>query len=109
MKGLRILFISIALMLTLTLPIASRLQAAQITATPSGTLASGVASGVVITSPLIVSELHGQVEVQGTADVPNMLNYFLEIRGLNDAASTPPDDVPWIPVTLPMTGPIQSG
>ncbi len=63
---------------------------------------------VVITSPILVSVLHGQVEVQGTANMPGMLNYFLEIRQLNDDASIPGDDVPWIPVTLPATTPVQN-
>ncbi len=109
MKGHRYI-LTVAILLTmLSLIVTPRLQAAQVTATPSGsTTPSTFESGVVITSPVLVSELHGQVEVLGTANIPNMRNYFLEIRGLNDDASLPPDTVPWIPITAAMPGPVQS-
>src|SRR5689334_20221949 len=111
MNARKLLLIATVLLLALSSLVTSTLQAAQITATPlsSGTPSSTPEPTVAITSPLLVSELHGEVEVQGTADVPNMLDYFLEVRGLNDDASLPSDDVPWIPATLPTTGPVQSG
>src|SRR5260221_8572255 len=109
MKGHRYI-LTVAILLTmLSLIVTPRLQAAQVTATPSGsTTPSTFESGVVITSPVLVSELHGQVEVLGTANIPNMSNYSLEIRGLNDDASLPTDTVPWFPITAAMPGPVQS-
>src|SRR5262245_39470969 len=100
MKRAKYLLPGLFVLLTLSVLVASPLRAAQVTATPiltnSTTPSSVSTQDVVITSPLIVSELHGQVEVRGTANLPDMRNYFLETRTLNDDASIPPDDVPWI-------------
>jgi len=98
---------ALALLLALTALINPRSSAAQGTATP--TPVNMVDANVVITAPILVSELHGQIAVQGSANVPNMLNYFLEIRPLNNDASLPGDDIPWIPVTLPTSTPVQNG
>src|SRR5215831_9558208 len=116
MNRLRFLFPAACLVLALsalvTLP--SRAgpgskKAAQITATPIGigfvNPVNVTNPDVVITSPILVSELHGQVEINGTANLPNMRSYFLETRVLNADASPPPDDAPWIPTTLPMFEP----
>src|SRR5258708_31941953 len=108
MKGVRIIppVIGAALLLLVALAALAtpRPSAAQDTVTP--TPVNMTDANVAIIDPILVSELHGLVQVQGTANVPNMLNYFLEIRPLNDDASVPGDDVPWIPVTLPTNTPV---
>src|SRR5260221_13462563 len=91
MKRILYVFPAIILLLGLsvliTLPTHAVQRALQITATPFGTgFAPPVNEAnpdVVITEPLLVSELHGQFDIHGTANLPNMRSYFLEIRGLN--------------------------
>jgi lysophospholipase L1-like esterase len=117
MKRLKYLFPIVGLLVVfsalITQPSQATRNAVQITATPRGaesaTPVMEASLDVVITSPILVSELHGQVDVQGTASLRNMRSYFLETRVLNPDASLPGEDVPWIPITLPMSGAVQDG
>jgi hypothetical protein len=64
-----------------------------------------------ISFPPPVYVVSGNVEVQGTVNVPNMANYFLEFRPLElgeDAAETDATR-PWFPASLPTTNPVSDG
>lgn len=56
-----------------------------------------------ISWPPPVYVLRGEVEVRGTANLPNMSSYFLEFRPLNPDTTVINDDDPWFPATLPET------
>src|SRR5579871_4776381 len=115
MKTVKVLpVVALAMFLMVSMVSASPQQAgaAQVatatdTITPTPTLTNP--TDVVITSPVLVSELHGTVQVKGTADLTGMTNYVLETRPLNADASIPTDDVPWTPATQPSTAPVQDG
>lgn len=74
-----------------------------------------------ITWPPPVYVLRGEVEILGTADVPDMSSYFIEFRPLEfedmteteatDTAETDDEDdeAPWFPATLPNNEPITDG
>ncbi|MBX3065593.1 MAG: SH3 domain-containing protein [Anaerolineae bacterium] len=62
----------------------------------------------VITSPLPVSELFGATVVRGTANVPEMAYYYLELLPLNPDF-TMPQDTPWIPVTTAVKNAVENG
>ena len=55
--------------------------------------------------PPPVYVLRGEFTLRGTANLPNMANYFIEYRRLNDD-TTPNEDEVWIPATLPQTSPV---
>lgn len=59
--------------------------------------------------PPPVYVLRGTETLRGTANLPNMSNYFFEFRPLNPDLSEQPDNAPWFPATLPQTAPVQSG
>src|SRR5215471_1106826 len=60
-----------------------------------------------ISWPPPVYVLRGQFQIHGTANVPNMTQYFLEVHQLNDDLS-PHGDVR-VPVTLPSHTPVADG
>lgn len=70
-----------------------------------------------ISWPLPVYVLRGAVEIRGSANLPNMTNYFLEFRPL--VLLTPEqiaageteerDDAPWFPATLPSVTQVSDG
>ncbi|MCU0499531.1 MAG: hypothetical protein MUF87_19450 [Anaerolineae bacterium] len=66
-------------------------------------------SDATISFPPPVYVVRGEFEVRGSADVPNMSNYFLEFRPLNDDLTAQGDDIAWIPATLPNSAPITDG
>ena len=78
------------------------------TGTAVGSLSATPSPNALITNPLIVSELHGTVQVQGTVNSTGLKNFFLETRALNDDASEPAASVSWSPVTLPAAKPVQA-
>ena len=55
--------------------------------------------------PPPVYVLRGEFSLRGTAALPNMANYYVEYRRLNDDATANEDGV-WIPATLPRGGPV---
>jgi hypothetical protein len=61
-------------------------------------------SGVVITSPESVTELYGDVTIKGTAAVPGMLYYYLEIHPMDSL--TLDEDTPWLPITVAYEQPV---
>jgi hypothetical protein len=54
-----------------------------------------------ITWPPPVYVVRGSVDVRGSANLPNMTNYFIEYRELGADMAEPPDTQPWFPVSLP--------
>ncbi len=100
---------SIAMGLVIALATLSPLSASAEQGTAAATATNISAANAVISSPQIVSELHGAVQVQGTVNVSGMHNYFLETRALNDDASIPAGDSGWAPATLPVSKPVQNG
>lgn len=56
--------------------------------------------------PPPVYVLRGPTEIRGTANLPEMVTYFLEFRALNDDLSQKGDEEPWTPATLPAQVPI---
>ena len=59
-----------------------------------------------ITWPPPVFVLRGEFALYGTADLPNMVNYFLEYRRLSEDF-TPNENALWIPITLPSSTPVR--
>jgi hypothetical protein len=53
-----------------------------------------------ISWPPPVYVLRGEFELRGTANLPNMVSYFLEYRPLNDDLA-PNETMSWLPATLP--------
>jgi uncharacterized protein YraI len=56
--------------------------------------------------PPPVYTLRGNVDVRGSASLPNMTNYFLQFRPLVLGETTEQDELDWLPVTLPSTNPV---
>jgi len=55
-----------------------------------------------ISWPPPVYVLRGQFELRGSANLPNMTNYFIEYRPVSaDLVNLPDESVPWQPATLP--------
>jgi SH3 domain-containing protein len=50
--------------------------------------------------------LSGQFAIRGSANLPGMVNYFLEFRPLNPDLSEQPSTSPWFPATLPSATPV---
>src|SRR5688572_29683924 len=80
-------------------------QAQVVTATSAGqvqppaTLAATVPPDQLsITSPVPVTELWSSVEVRGTASIPNMARYVIEIANLPADLILPPD-VTWLSIS----------
>lgn len=63
---------------------------------------------VFISWPPPVTEVWGTGDVLGTADVEGMIYYYLEYKALSDDL-TIPENGPWIPATIALTGPVQDG
>jgi hypothetical protein len=63
--------------------------------------------GATITWPPPVYVLRGEFTVRGTANLPNMTNYFLEYQALGDDLD--PLDTPPVPITLPQSGVVVDG
>lgn len=59
-----------------------------------------------ISYPPPVYTLRGEVEIRGTANLPNQSNYFLEFRPLDLLSEEADEDRPWFPATLPSTIPV---
>ncbi|GAB4516928.1 MAG: hypothetical protein OHK0046_23010 [Anaerolineae bacterium] len=64
-----------------------------------------------ISWPPPVYVLRGEVDLRGTADLPNMTNYFIEFRPLEfpEEGEEPDNNRPWFPVTLPDDAPVIEG
>ncbi len=54
-----------------------------------------------ISWPPPVYVVRGEVEIRGSANLPDMTNYFVEYRSLLEALTAATTDVPWLPATLP--------
>lgn len=61
-----------------------------------------------ISWPPPVYVLRGQFTLRGSANLPNMTNYFIEFRKLNDDLSILDEDALWTPATLPSTAAVQN-
>jgi hypothetical protein len=59
-----------------------------------------------ISWPPPVYVLRGEFTLRGSANLANMVSYFIEYRQLNDDLSPQADNVPWIPATLPSSAPV---
>lgn len=60
---------------------------------------------VVISFPPAVYVVRGMVEVRGTVNLPNLSNYFLEVRPIDPTTLRPAtEDEPFAPASLPQTG-----
>ncbi|NWG16027.1 MAG: hypothetical protein HXY41_05270 [Chloroflexi bacterium] len=92
----------IVLVLALVLALAVTAQAQDISPTPGE-----INPNANISWPPPVYVLRGQFTVRGSANLPGMLNYFLEFRPLEDDLSSAADDVPWFPVTAALQAAVQ--
>jgi len=106
MKPVKYLTIAFGLVIAVAAFSPLTINAQQGVATAAVTISSLVS--VTITSPQIVSELHGAVTVYGMANIAGMHSYFLETRELNDDASAPSDSNGWTPATLPTSVMVQN-
>jgi uncharacterized protein YgiM (DUF1202 family) len=61
-----------------------------------------------IISPPPVFVVRGEVTVEGSANLPDMVSYFLEYRPLNEDL-TADEEAPWLPATLPNRSPVENG
>lgn len=70
----------------------------------------GIAEGATleITWPPPVTEVWSVGDVLGTANVPNMVYYYLEYKQLS-ADLTEPQNAPWLPVTIAVSEPVVNG
>lgn len=82
--------------LFLTFSLALTVQAQTIQPTPGP-----VNPDANISWPPPVYVLRGQFTVRGSANLPNMVSYYLEFRPLADDLSVPNPAAPWFPVTVP--------
>ncbi len=105
-------FAALLLLLVAVLALPVSLSGAQ-SNSPSSQQATGTATlfnpEANISFPPPVYLLRGAIDIRGTADLPDMLNYFLEFRRLGDDLSVPDASAPWIPATLPVTQPVVEG
>lgn len=62
-----------------------------------------------ITWPLPVYAVSGQVEIEGSANLPGQTSYFIEFRALNPDLTPLAAAEPWIPATLPSSSPVING
>lgn len=60
-----------------------------------------------ITWPPPVYVLRGEFELRGSANVPNMANYFIEFRPLDEQLQPPAGREVWFPATLPNSSAVQ--
>jgi hypothetical protein len=96
----RTLFVLLLLVLAATMPVVVLGQ--------SGT-SQPVDFGMRIVSPQPVSEVHGTVDIIGTANVANQVYYYLEFTHLADGELVPSDNDTWIPFTEARTTPVSNG
>jgi hypothetical protein len=75
-------------------------QAQGITPTPANPNAN-------VSWPPPVYVVRGQFTIRGSANLPNMTNYFIEFRPLNDDLTIPDEDALWTPATLPSSAAVQ--
>lgn len=93
-----------SLALTLGVLLVSMVLAHQPQAT-SAQSAPNANPNVVISFPPAVYVVRGQVEVRGTVNLPNLSNYFLEVRALDASTLRPAsEDEPFAPASLAQTG-----
>lgn len=59
-----------------------------------------------ISWPPPVYVLRGAFELRGSANLANMVSYFIEYRQLNDDLTPQADNIPWLPATLPSSAPV---
>ena len=62
-----------------------------------------------ISWPPPVYVVRGQFQIRGTANLPNMTNYFIEFRPLNDDLSPQVGADVWFPAILPSQAAVQDG
>ncbi len=60
-----------------------------------------------ITWPPPVYVVRGEFPIRGTANLPNMTNYFIEFRPLNADLTPQSDNNVWLPAILPSASPVQ--
>lgn len=96
MQKLRLVLL---IMLLLSITLTAQAQ----TATPSATPTNPNAT---ITWPPPVYAVQGQFQIRGSANLPNMVSYFIEYRPLNADLSLPAENAPWFPATLPSRAPV---
>ncbi|MCC6803124.1 MAG: SH3 domain-containing protein [Anaerolineae bacterium] len=90
-------FVALLLILVFVLPIAASAQTTTQAANPNAN----------ISWPPPVYILRGQFQIRGTANLPNMSNYFIEFRPLNaDLTPQVGADI-WFPAILPSQLPVQ--
>jgi len=63
--------------------------------------------GAQITWPPPVYVMRGEFEIRGTANVPNMSNYFIEFRPLDEQLQPPAGREVWFPASLPSPAVVQ--
>jgi hypothetical protein len=96
-------FLGAAILVALLLPAAFvSAQQAPAAATPTPN------PDLLIAWPQPITEVHGVIDVVGTADIPDMAFYRLEAIALNPDYSVP-ENAAWIPLTTDMTQPVASG
>lgn len=59
-----------------------------------------------ISWPPPVYVLRGEFTLRGSANLANMVSYFIEYRRLNDDLTPQADNIPWLPATLPSAAPV---
>lgn len=62
-----------------------------------------------ISWPPPVYVVRGELAIRGSANLPDMTNYFIEYRPLLEALTAATMDVPWLPATLPRSEAVVDG
>lgn len=89
--------LALLLILTLALPVAAFAQATTEEPNPNA----------MITWPPPVYVIRGEFQIRGTANLPNMTNYFIEFRPLSDDLTPQGSDDVWFPAILPSQAAVQ--
>jgi hypothetical protein len=100
MRKMKSVFVGMLVLLFTVIGTVAQAQTLTPTATPVNPNAN-------ISWPPPVYVLRGEFTVRGSANLPNMSNYFIEFRRLNDDLSIPDEDALWTPATLPTTAAVQ--
>ena len=100
----------LALMLALLVPsaIAWAQQDSGTAASQTPAASPAVDPNLQIIWPQPITEVHGVIDVVGTANIPEMAFYRLEGIALNDDLSIP-ENAAWIPLTTDLTAPVTGG
>lgn len=100
MRRTKPLLVGMLILMLLSMSLTAQAQTATPTVEPVNPNAN-------VSWPPPVYVLRGQFTLRGSANLPNMSNYFIEFRPLNPDATVADEAALWTPATLPSTAAVQ--